>query len=645
MSNASDFVISDGWLSKNTGPGGDVRIPEGLTEILHVAGFQGNDSIISVIIPEGVTKIGLYLFQNCRNLAHVVLPDSLTEIGAYVFKGCERLTNIHFPKGLKSIGNHAFQDCANLTEAVLPDGITSLGDEAFAGCKGLKSVTLKPEGLRYLGQNVFADCKKLVDKSGMIILGGSLLYRYEGKGGDVIIPAGVRRIFDEAFRNRKKVTSVVIPEGVTIIDANAFSGCSGLVSVELPSTLKEIRAEAFRGCKALRSVVVPNGVEIIEEGAFQNCESLERVELPASVQTIPARTFFGCKGLRYISLPKKLQSKVASLFDPIILTERVAKGALSFDPGTEKAFLAKATGAGSFQKLMAAGIKTDNAASVSWLLSKWEKPNLASLSEFITAANQGKAVQSLTVLLDYQKTCFTENDLSEYEMSQQEKELGLTEKTVDDWRKALKFVVKNGQICITGYKVKEKHVEIPARIGEHPVEEIIGGAFFNQTEMQMLSIENGVSVIGKEAFSGCRNLTDVQLPDSISEIADSLFRFCDKLSGVAIPKGVVIIGDYAFSGCGALTEVTIPNSLKTIGNWSFSGCGKLSSIMIPDGVEILKGGAFYGCKHLMHVTLPQSVNHIENNTFAKCANLTIHAPAGSYAEQYAKENKIPFVAE
>ena len=427
MSNASDFVISDGWLSKYTGPGGEVRIPEGLTEILYVAGFQGNDSITSVIIPEGVTKIGLHLFQNCRNLAHVVLPDSLTEIGADVFKGCEKLTSIRFPEGLKSIGSHACQNCVSLTEVVLPDSITSLGDEAFAGCKGLKSVSLGPEGLRYLGRNVFANCKKLVDKSGMIILGDSLLYRYEGKGGDVVIPAGVRRIFDEAFRNRKKVTSVVIPEGVTIIEANAFSGCSGLVSVELPSTLKEIWTEAFRGCKALRSVVVPNGVEIIKEGAFQNCESLERVELPNSVQTIPARTFFGCKGLCYISLPKKMQSKVASLFDPIILTERVAKGALSFDPGTEKAFLAKATGAGTFQKLMAAGIKTDDAASVSWLLSKWEKPNLATLSEFIAAANQGRAVQSLAALLDYQNAHFTENDLSEYEMSQQEKELGLTE--------------------------------------------------------------------------------------------------------------------------------------------------------------------------------------------------------------------------
>ena len=410
MSNPGDFIIDNGYLAKYVGPGGDVVIPSEVTDINALAGFQGNDSITSVVIPEGVKNLSFYTFQNCRKLRRVAFPDTLTSIGSSAFKGCGSLEKLDLPNGLERIGSNAFQDCTGLSELVLPQSLTDLGDEAFSGCKGLKKVSICPDGFLYFGRNAFSGCKNLSDKNGLLILGGTLLNRYEGKGGDVVIPEGVTRIFEEAFRNKKKVTSITFPEGVTTIEANAFSGCTGLASVGFPGTLKAIGAQAFRGCKELRSVIVPGGVEIIEEGAFQNCEALERVELPDSVQTIAARAFFGCTGLRYISLPKKLQSKVTVLFDPVILTERFAKGELSFNPGTEKAFLSKVTGAGLFPRVMAAFIKKDDAGSVNWLLSHWKNPTAEVLSEFIDAAGQGEGSQTLSVLCDFKKNRFPGND-------------------------------------------------------------------------------------------------------------------------------------------------------------------------------------------------------------------------------------------
>lgn len=410
MSNSSDFIIENGFLAKYVGPGGDVVIPSEVTDINALAGFQGNDSITSVVIPEGVKKLSFYTFQNCRKLRRVVFPDTLTSIGSFAFKGCVSLEKLDLPTGLERIGNNAFQDCAGLSELVLPQSLTDLGDDAFSGCKGLRRVSIYPDGFRYFGRNAFSGCKNLTDKNGLLILGGTLLNRYDGKGGDVVIPDGVTRIFEEAFRNKKKVTSISFHEGVTTIEANAFSGCSCLISVDFPGTLKVIGAQAFRGCKELRSVIVPGCVEIIEEGAFQNCEALERVELPESIQTTVARTFFGCTGLKYISLPKKLQSKVTALFDPAILTERFAKSELVFDPGTEKAFLSKVTGSGLFPRMMAAFIKTDDTGSVDWLLSHWKNPTAEALSEFIDAARQGKGPQTLSVLCDFKKNRFPGND-------------------------------------------------------------------------------------------------------------------------------------------------------------------------------------------------------------------------------------------
>lgn len=92
-------------------------------------------------------------------------------------------------------------------------------------------------------------------------------------------------------------------------------------------------------------------------------------------------------------------------------------------------------------------------------------------------------------------------------------------------------------------------------------------------------------------------------------------------------------------------DVTIPDCVTSIGDGAFRGCKNLTSITIPDGVTSIGYSAFDGCENLTSITIPDSVTSIGNWAFDGCENLTIHAPAGSYAEQYAKENNIPFVAE
>lgn len=91
---------------------------------------------------------------------------------------------------------------------------------------------------------------------------------------------------------------------------------------------------------------------------------------------------------------------------------------------------------------------------------------------------------------------------------------------------------------------------------------------------------------------------------------------------VVLPEGVTSIGFRTFDGCPNLTSVTLPSSMTSISYWAFNGCKMLTDIHIPSGTV-----------------------KIEKTAFENCEKLTIHAPAGSYAETYAKENNIPFVAE
>ncbi len=228
MSGNQDFVIKKGVLQGYKGPGGDVTIPEGVTEIGYGA-FRYCASLTSVTIPESVTVIGGYAFSGCANLTSVTIPEGVTVIGS-IFENCTGLTSVTIPESVTVIGWEAFQGCTGLTSVTIPEGVTVIGKWAFRGCTGLTSVTI-PAGVTEIGEWAFCDCTGL--------------------------------------------TSVTIPEGVTVIGACAFWGCTGLTSVTIPAGVTEIGKDAFAGCKSLTSVTIPEGVKIIGKHAFSGCKKLE----------------------------------------------------------------------------------------------------------------------------------------------------------------------------------------------------------------------------------------------------------------------------------------------------------------------------------------------------------------------------------
>ena len=150
---------------------------------------------------------------------------------------------------------------------------------------------------------------------------GTLL-RYNGPGGDVVIPAGVKQIgvmgnFARevgAFRNRRDITSVTIPAGVTKIGHSAFSGCKALAAVTIPAGVTEIGTDAFKGCKGLKRIALPAGLQTISVAAFEDCTALEAVDIPDSVTELRRAAFMGCKNLTRVTLPAGLEKIESNLF-------------------------------------------------------------------------------------------------------------------------------------------------------------------------------------------------------------------------------------------------------------------------------------------------------------------------------------------
>ncbi len=278
----------------------NIVIPDSVTEI-NGGAFFGCTSLTSIVIPKGVTEIGESAFGGCVGLTSVVIPEGVTEIGESAFGGCVGLTSVVMPKSVTKIGWGAFKDCTSLTSIVIPKGITEIGESAFSGCTGLTGVVI-PEGVTEISMNVFRDCTGLTG---------------------VVIPEGVKEIGYGAFSGCTGLTGIVIPEGVTEIDCGAFGGCTNLttisVSVDNPSYVsinncclsKDLRRLIF-GC---RSSIIPDGVSMIEWDAFRDCAGLTSIRIPDSVTAIGVSAFYGC------NLPESVKKELAVKFGSFIFDE------------------------------------------------------------------------------------------------------------------------------------------------------------------------------------------------------------------------------------------------------------------------------------------------------------------------------------
>jgi hypothetical protein len=135
-------------------------------------------------------------------------------------------------------------------------------------------------------------------------------------------------------------------------------------------------------------------------------------------------------------------------------------------------------------------------------------------------------------------------------------------------------------------------------------------------------IEDGVTSIGKNAFSGCSTLTSVDMADSVTSMGTNAFYGCTSLSNVRLSQNLTSIAESAFFECSSLKSVTIPDSVTIIDKSAFNSCSSLESVQLGSSVKKIREYAFLYCESLTSIIIPESVTIIGSSAFYACTSLT-----------------------
>ena len=400
----------------------------------------------------------------------------------------------------------------------------------------------------------------------------------------VTIPNSVTSIGDCAFYGCSGLTSVTIPNSVTSIGFCAFEGCSGLTSVTIPNLVTSIGGYAFQNCTGLTEVNFNAENCIItmnfaNDYVFTGCTNLKTVNIGDNVKNIPAGAFYGCTGLTSVTIPNSVTSigdyafygctGLTSLTIPNSLT---SIGYRAFEDCT--------------------GLTSVTIGNSVTSIGEWAFYGCTGLTS-VTIPN------SVTSIGDYAfRYC-----------------AGLTTVTIGN------SVTEIGNYAFwgcTGLTTVNYNATNCLSMNGYDV-------FAECDALSTINIGNNVISIPARAFNNCYSLQDVNITD--------LSAWCkiDFESYNANP--LYYAGHLKLNGT-EITNLVIPNDITEIKSSAFCGCTGLTSVSIPNSVTSIAGNAFYGCTGLLYD--PKIATTQTTVTLTNITTPTTYSPYFNYSSKYYK---------
>ncbi|MBQ2934125.1 MAG: leucine-rich repeat domain-containing protein [Clostridia bacterium] len=193
--------------------------------------YKSEESTDDIIIPGSFSSIGKEAFYE-SSVRSVIIEEGVSKIGSSAFCGCYKLESVTLPNSMEEIGYDAFGHCEKLKELILPTNLMKLGKAPFANCKFKIIVSEDNEFFKVVNEKLFSkDGKKLI------------YCPTSFKEKTYTVPKGTQTICELAFAWNEQITEIILPDGVKEIKGGAFASCSSLEKIVIPATVKKIELE------------------------------------------------------------------------------------------------------------------------------------------------------------------------------------------------------------------------------------------------------------------------------------------------------------------------------------------------------------------------------------------------------------------
>lgn len=512
-----------------------------------------------ITLSEGIDSIGLSSFSQCYNLQSLSIPASV-ELVMRNSLGTKNLANIEVSSDNEYY--HVSGNCLIETQSknliwgtydsVIPtDGsVQHILDGAFYACVGLTNIVI-PDSVTSIGNFAFADCGNLEK---------------------LIIGKGVTSIGIGAFQNCSSLTEIIIPDSVSEIDFYAFYNCSGVLSITLPDNLAGISYYAFAYCSSLKNIKIPDNVTTIGECAFLDCSKLETIVISENITDIGNYAFYGCDSLKEVSLP----TYVANI------------GKDAFSENT------KVNYSGQQPFVIIDGI----------MYNRELTKIIQVVDKNITFAHIPDGVMEIGAF------------------------------TFDECMNLKEVIIPNSVTDI-GSSAFDSCTSLTTIVIPNGVKSIGGFAFRGCSKLTTVSIGSGTTVIGNKAFASCNNLVCITVAkdnpvyhtvnNCVIETATKTLVIGCVASVIPEDGSVAVIGAEAFEGSG-IVRVFIPDSVVEIKDYAFGWCQNLMHITLGVGVARIGNGAFYGTSPMYiknNSDLFLSIGSFDHGEIALNANIIV----------------------
>ncbi|MBE6574088.1 MAG: leucine-rich repeat domain-containing protein, partial [Ruminococcaceae bacterium] len=533
-----------------------------------------------------------------KQVINVVIKNGVTSIGKYAFEYHENMKSITIPPSVKVIVEYAFDHCSSLDAVYISDMAS------WCGIEFVSNNTSNPLSIAH-----------------KLYLNGELVE-------DLVIPEGVERIEEYAFKNFSSISSVTLPKSLKYVGIYAFYGCSSVKSVHIKDlkqwcgidfeyALCYDAFDLYLNGELVTDLVIPEDVEFVTHYAFYNVGSITSVTIPENVKSMGFHTFDGCANLKDISISDECREIRKDCFTDtafyldennwdngvlyidkhLIAVKSELTGSYAIRPGTltiaENAFYGS-----NFESVT----MPDSVVYITMSAFSYSKLNDISLSNSITRIN------------DMTFVCST-----------------------------LKSVKLPDNLIEIGFSAFEG-TNLTSVVFPDSLEKIEGCAFLDCYYLKDITINKNLQQIGSWAFyytayyhssanwrGPCLYLGD-WLIDSDNMEAEGY---------LSVKQGTKFLADDALANCTELYAIKLPEGITVLPRYAFSDCFSLTEFAIPDSVTDIKSRAFIGCSNLKCIYIPENVTYIAYDAFDHCYDLTIYCQKGSYAEEYAVKYGIP----